>query len=119
MKKIILTIILIILIICGFCIVRGIRTTAIVISNQRSEELSNVKIETRNNLVEVGTIPPNESKTILLPNKFGESGIKVTYNDGKVWEGGYIENGYKVRIIYGDPGIKYEYISIQRYLLRM
>ncbi len=118
MKKIIL-IILIILIIGGFYIVKGFTATAIIISNQRSEELSNVKIETKDNIVEVGTIPPNESKTIILHNKFGESGIKMIYNDGKVWQGGYIENGYKVRIIYSDPGIEYEYISIQRFLLGM
>ncbi len=43
----------------------------------------------------------------------------MIYNDGKIWEGGYIEDGYKVRIMYGDPGIRYEYISIPRFLLRM
>jgi hypothetical protein len=69
------------------------KPTLITVKNESGLKIDNVLVETRNNSVFLGNIANKDTKTIKLPNEFGESSIKLSFMMGdtkKQWEGGYI-----------------------------
>lgn len=126
MKKTLFRVFLLALIACSVYVAVEFNKTVIVVSNWGGADLRDIKIQTQNNNINVGTIPYgssdlqySNSKIVALPNKIGDSEIKMTYNNGKVWQGGYIENRDKVKIIYSDTDIHFEYIPLYKFLLML
>ena len=98
------------------------KTTVVVIDNQRSQEFSDCWVEVGHQKYRVGKIDANSRRSFPLTpiSAFGESDVKLNFKNGLAkqnWEGGYIEPGYKVKIIIADTGIDFEYISTLEFVL--
>jgi hypothetical protein len=75
---------------------------SITVKNESGFKIYNVFVETRNNAVSLDDIANGDSRTAKLPNKFGESSIKLSFMMGdnkKQWEGGYIESFSQYSVI--------------------
>lgn len=84
--------------------------TTVKITNKGTFDLTNIKITVGTNTVDIGTLSPYDSKSVALEQKIiGEADVLITYNDGKVWRGGYVEDGYQVHLtFYTDTDIRIE-----------
>lgn len=95
--------------------------TAVVFENQRSQRLTKVRVEVGKQEFLVGTVEANSREVVRLTHssRFGESDIKLSFTSGEKeqeWKGGYIEPGYKVKLVVSDAGIQDRYLSIQSFL---
>ncbi|MFH1588381.1 MAG: hypothetical protein ABIA76_03535 [Candidatus Diapherotrites archaeon] len=80
------------------------------IVNLNEEDITDLRIEVRNNSIYIEKIPKGESRTVELVNPFGEDSIKLVYIfKGEMLERnvGYIESigGYKVKITIDSNGL--------------
>ena len=95
---------------------------SIEIQNLQEDEITNVTINVKNNIININRIGKRSAKVVELENSFGESSIKFSYvfnGELKEWEGGYIESNryYIIDLRINPDGTIYCSSSLNRTLL--